>query len=170
MELKKQEKFLYCEEALSTRFKPLDRPLFRFAHDPFIKNDGLTQDEQEWEDMATLNTDLPQTLDPGSSVEMQVEHIRNHSLSFFTSEQEAAEFYFKLEDKRRSPTKKAQLRKRIGDGLRMIDPNPEYGLIQNEIDLSPKGHTVLVESKIFNFEDHYNKDYGFKPIDELKND
>lgn len=160
-EFKRSDKFIGCNEALETLFVPANGSFFRVVHNPLEKNDELVQSEQMFEGLAP-SLQIPETIEAGSNIDEQYEHIKDWSLSYNVDEEQLAALYWGGYDKRQTDSQKANYVRRKGDSIAKYNLVPETGLIQKEID--PNGHTVHVEYEDFVMENYRDKDYGFKPL------
>lgn len=165
---KRADKFIGCNEALETMFIPANGKFYRVVHNPLQDNDSLVQSEQHFEGLAPSMSDLPETIEKGSSVEVQYDHIKGWSLSFNISERQLADNYWKYYKKRNTDSQRANYVMRKGDSIACYQLTPEAGLVQKDTD--DDGHTVLVEYDDFTMEDYRDKEYGFKSLKDFEDE
>lgn len=165
---KRYDKFVGCNEALDKLFVPAAGDYYRIVHNPPQLNDQLVQSEQQYEGLAPSMPNLPDTIEPGSSVEDQFEHIADWSLSFNVDDKLLANGYWAGYDKRKNEIKKKDYVTRKGDAMALYHFTPAAGVIQREPD--EDGHVVLVEYDNFVLENYRVVDFGLKPLTDYRDE
>lgn len=165
---KRYDKFVGCNEALDKLFVPANGDYYRIVHNPPQLNDQLVQSEQHYEGLAPSMPNLPDTIEPGSSVEDQFEHIADWSLSFSNDDKLLANVYWAGYDKRKNETKKKDYVTRKGDVMALYHFTPAAGVIQREPD--EDGHVILVEYDNFVLENYRVIDFGLKPLTDYRDE
>lgn len=164
---KRSDKFLGCNEALESMFVPADGFFYRVVHNPLEANDELVQSEQVFEGLAP-SVQLPDTIEAGSSIDEQYDHVRGWALSYNIDDKLLADFYWSQYNKRKTEAQKANFVRRLGDSIAKYNLSSETGLVQKNID--ENGHTVHVEYDDFVMEEYRDKEFGFKPLKDYKDE
>lgn len=163
---KRAGKFVGSEDALGAYFVPADGEMYRVVHDPVIENDYRVQNEQEFEGIANTRLDLPYTVAPGSTIEDQLEHLKENMLSFYLDDEKLAEEMLGYYDKRKTTAAKEKFKKKMGFSVAKYNMLPEVGVMQREAD--PNTHLVVAEYEGVNLEDYRDKEFGLKPLTDYR--
>ena len=165
---KRYDKFVGCNEALDKLFAPAEGDYYRIVHNPPQLNDQLVQSEQQYEGLAPSMPNLPDTIELGSSIEDQFEHIADWSLSFSVDDKLLASVYWAGYDKRKNEIKKKDYVNRKGDVMAPYHFTSAAGVMQREPD--EDGHVVLVEYDDFVLDNYRVVDYGLKPLTDYRDE
>lgn len=165
---KRYDKFVGCNEALDKLFVPAEGDYYRIIHNPPQLNDQLVQSEQQYEGLAPSMSNLPDTIEPGSSIEDQFDHIADWSLSFSIDDKLLAKVYWGGYDKRKNETKKNEYVTRKGDVMALYHFTSTAGVMQREPD--EDGHVVLVEYDDFVLENYRVVEFGLKPLTDYRDE
>ena len=163
---KRADKYVGCNDAMTTYFAPANGDYYRIVHNPPEHNDELVQSEQFFEGLAPSMPNIPTTISPDSSLEDQFEHIAAYALSFGINDELLAAKYWREYGKRKNDSQRSNFVKRKGDVMGLYHLLPEAGMMQKIPD--EFGHTVLAEYDDFELERYRVKEFGLKPLTDYK--
>lgn len=155
-----QEYLVNCEDALSSMI-PADGRIYRLAHDPNQKIDVYPTALWNYEALAPKGADVPQTIPTNSSLEEQLEQLREYTPSFNTSVEGVVKPFISRFEKMKTFQQFLNFKDRKGSHIFAYDMTPKDGLMRVE----PDGHVSFLPYENFSLDEHQAKDFIPIPID-----
>lgn len=152
-----QEYLVNCEDALSSMI-PADGRIYRLAHAPNQKIDIYPTALWDYEALAPSEVDVPQTIPTNSSLEVQLEQLREYTPSFNTSVEGVVKPFIGRFEKMKTSQQFLNFKDRKGSHIFAYDMTPKDGLMR----IGSDGHVSFLPYEGFSLDEHQAK--GFTPI------
>ena len=155
-----QEYHVNCGDALSL-MTPADGRIYRLAHNPNQEIDIYPTSLWDYESLTPIRIEQPVTIPPNSSIEEQIEHIREYTPSFNISIEGVIKPFIPRFEKMKTFSQFNKFKDRKGSHIYAYDVKPIDGKMMIESD----GHVSFLPYEGFTLEEHIAKEFTPIPIE-----